>query len=356
MENTDAKATLDRLKVLLLTQVFRGDQGRRVIEYLIGEYGSLDRICAQDISEHGGPQGEKNVCPLMSRMRDELDEFFLYHPLGRAEQFRLILPADDRGNYSIRLGANDPPKDLVAKFWCHHLTRTKVPVVYAEVPCAEDGCHYSRSQKCRPDLDQPFNYESVAIESKPLSGLVSAAIMRATFRLMETFAVWGAQVTPTSVRPVVDMIEGDIIAVGTPASMPRLLSNCEAAASIRTDIEGVTAVLDSKDGLLRERYLDTPAPVNIGQTSEVVRWGVVTRHHYRFQRTITVIAAKDELAVEAIVQFLTNEELMLELARKLSRDGAMPDHFQALFCVRAFNGHSIARQVTVEKVLNLCAL
>ena len=40
MENTDAKATLDRLKVLLFTQVFRGDQGRRVIEYLIGEYGA----------------------------------------------------------------------------------------------------------------------------------------------------------------------------------------------------------------------------------------------------------------------------------------------------------------------------
>src|ERR1700733_9597626 len=105
-----------RLHDLILTHAVKGEMGQRVFEYLVGEKGTQERICAQDITEHGGPNGDHNVCPFMSRLRDQISDFFDFHRVGRKEPYRVAFSADDRGNYALHIEPNQPPNDLVAGF------------------------------------------------------------------------------------------------------------------------------------------------------------------------------------------------------------------------------------------------
>jgi hypothetical protein len=91
-------ADILRLRDLIAAYAVKGDTGKRVIEYLFSGDGLPDRICAMDISDNGGPRGDSNVCPFMCRLREQLSDFFDYHPVGRKEPCRAVIPADDRGN------------------------------------------------------------------------------------------------------------------------------------------------------------------------------------------------------------------------------------------------------------------
>lgn len=90
--------TFQRLRDLILANVVSAEKAKRVVEYLFRMIGRQDRISAQDISDNGGPKGDVNVCPYMSRLRDQIAGFFDYHPIGRSECCRVVLPNDDRGN------------------------------------------------------------------------------------------------------------------------------------------------------------------------------------------------------------------------------------------------------------------
>jgi hypothetical protein len=357
MTNTPSNDDVARARDLMLTYIFKGDMARRVVKYLISAIGTQQRVCAQDISEHGGPKGDSNVCPFMSRMREQLADFYDYHPVGRKERCRASLPADDRGNYELQLTPNDPPNNLVPAFWGQHLSRGNALVVYPEMQqpvCSGDAV---------APADTPANVVSIRPMPAPddqgsgvpsANTVVSASFMRSVLRLSRCFRTWDVGVTATGIRPAVDMLDcGDLIVLATPGSMPSLLGNLEAAARMRTATDGVSIITETREGRKIETHADTPENGVTGDAFEMVKWGVLTRHHYRFQRTLTVLAAKDEIAVEAMVQFLINEEAMLMLARELRCGKTFPDHFQVLFRMHVFKGHPYAREMTVVQAIDL---
>jgi hypothetical protein len=142
---------------------------------------------------------------------------------------------------------------------------------------------------------------------------------------------------------------GDLIVLATPSRMPHLLPNLEAAARMKTGPDMVSIALDARDRAKRRTYCDSPEDSPTGGAFEMVKWGVLTRHRYPFQRTLTVLAARDELVVEAMVQFLLNEEATLKLAEALRCGESFPDHFQGLFRMNICKGHPYAREITVEE-------
>jgi hypothetical protein len=302
-----------RLRSLIDAHVATGDVAKHVMEHLFRMLGLPGRDCAQDISDNGGPNGDWNVCPFMSRLREQLWDFFHYHPLGRKERFCVVLPSDDRGNYVLRIELNSPPNGLVPGYWRPHFSGANVLLVYPEI--------------------------------------VSASLVRSLFLLSEHFRTWHVSVTSTAVSPSFDMLDGDdLIVLATPRSMPLLICNLEAAGDLRTGSDGVT---HTQNGEKRQTYSDRAKQSVTGDASDRVRWAVLTRHYYRFQRRLTVLAARNEVAVEAMVQFLTNEEAILPLARALRCGEAFPDHFQALFRMEILKGHSYPREMTVKKVIDL---
>ena len=62
---------------------------------------------------------------------------------------------------------------------------------------------------------------------------------------------------------------------------------------------------------------DTPEFAATKDGDRLRKFAVITRHHYRFQRTLTLLTANDDLALEALIPFLANEETLLTLAKAL---------------------------------------
>lgn len=344
-----------RLRDLLLAHAVKGDVARRVIDYLLDAMGAQERICAQDITDHGGPSGDQNVCPFMSRLRDQLSDFFDYHEEGRKEAVRIAFPGDDRGNYALHLEANRPPCRLVRSFWSPHCA-SGATVVCAQMRLA-----------CEPGMPGPPDGACSAVESggPPAHGAgedwasgnpgVSLGALRSIMRLSECFRSWQAGVAVMPIRPSVETLEcGDIVVLATPPRMPLLLPNLEAAGLMKTGPEE-TIIKEFRDATKRRAYADDAGDRLTGSPFDTVRWGVLTRHRYPFQRTLTVLAARDELAIEAMLQFLLNEEAILGLARELRCGESFPDHFQSLFRVNISRGHPYARRIAVEEAVVLGA-
>jgi hypothetical protein len=161
-------------------------------------------------------------------------------------------------------------------------------------------------------------------------------------------------VVAKGVPPTMDRLDADAVVLGTAGSLQPLIRDIEAVAPMQTTTEGVRVRLEGKDVKVPERsYKDTPEFPGTKNGSELKKFAVLTRHHYRFQRTITGLVANDPLAVEALIPFLTNEETLLILARMLGCRENFPDHFQVLFCLHLHKGHHFARCLEVVKTIDL---
>jgi hypothetical protein len=340
---------------LILTHVVKGDVARRVLEYLFSAIGTQERICAQDITDHGGPIGDGNVCPFMSRLRDPLSDFFDYHPVGRKSPYRVAFPSDDRGNYALHIEINLPPNDLVAGFWNSHFSGANVSLVYPERQLTDDSfssyrgddsaSSFGGSRKPNANWDTDF---------VPENAVVSAGVVRSVLRLSEHFRTRQVHITANAARPWVDSLgDGNLIVLATPGSMPHLLPNLEAAGRMKTGTDAVTVMADTRQGRKAKTYRDRIENSTTVNAVEMIKWGVLTRHRYPFQRTITVLAARDEAAVEAMIQFLLNEEALLRLARELRCGENFPDHFQVLFRIHLFKGQPYAHEMTIEETVVL---
>jgi hypothetical protein len=356
IDSTWNSGDIINLRELILTHAVSGEVAKRTVGYLFSVIDTQERVSAQDITDNGGPNGDSNVCPFMSRLRDQLSDFFDYHPVGRKERYRAIMPSDDRGNYAIRIGINAPPNGLVPGFWSPYISGGNVLLVYPEMMLAEDPTSIYLPNDKPTNRSGPIRLllEDSNVDSPSGKPVVSGILVRSIFRLSECLHTWKVGVRETPVRPSVDMVDaGDMIVLGTPASMPLLLPNLEAAARMKTGAETVTITADTKDGRKRQKYQDIPESYINGNGSGTEKWGVLTRHRYRFQRTLTVLAAKDEAAVDVKAQFLIDEEAMLMLAKALRCGPAFPDHFQALFLMHIFKGHPYARKMTVVEAIDL---
>jgi hypothetical protein len=346
-----------RMRDLILALAVHGEVAQKVIKYLFRELGKPERICAQDISDNGGPKGDGNVCPLMCRLRDQVPAFFDYDPKGRKSRYRVAFPDDDRGNYALHIEINQPPNGFVPGLWNPHCSGGNVCVVYPQRKLIDDSF-----SSCRPN-ESFSNGRSVRSAAEfenddcpRWKAGASDSDVRCLLRLSDHFRTRQVGVTADAVRPLVDTLSGgNLIVLATPASMPRLLPNLEATGRMRTGEDAITIMSDSRRGGKAKTCRDRLENSITGNDAEIVKWGVLTRHYYPFQRTITVLAARDETAVEAMVQFILNEEAMLMLARELRCGETFPDHFQALFCMRMFKGQPYAREMTVEQAVVLGA-
>jgi hypothetical protein len=99
---------LDEHHELLVHRVAKGEQQRRILEFLLLSCGQSERISAYDISRSTHLE-ETSVLPLISRLREQLSGFYDYDPEGRKQKERYVLPTDDRGNYVLRTEPNQPP-------------------------------------------------------------------------------------------------------------------------------------------------------------------------------------------------------------------------------------------------------
>jgi hypothetical protein len=346
-----------QMRDLILAHAVQGDIAQRVIRYLFGELGKPERICAQDISDHGGPKGDGNVCPLMCRLRDQVPAFFDYDLIGRKLPYRVAFASDDRGNYALHIEINQPPNGFVPGVWNPHCSGGSACIVYPARRLVDDSLSsgppnesFSKGRPVRSVLeygdDDCPRWKTGASDSD----------VRCLLRLSEHFRTRQVGITADAVRPSVDALRGcNLIVLATPAGMPLLLPNLEATGRMSTGEDAITVMPDPRHGgkakICRDRLEKSPS----GNVCEIVKWGVLTRHYYPFQRTITVLAAQDETAIEAMVQFLLNEEAMLMLSRELHCGETFPDHFQALFCMRMFKGQPYAHEMTVDQAVVLGA-
>ena len=132
-----------------------------------------------------------------------------------------------------------------------------------------------------------------------------------------------------------------------------ILSEMEGAGLFRTTGDGVTCLSGYKAGSKRTEYRDGARSSAARDQLDTEAWGVVTRHRYAFQRTVTVIAAREEVALKAMVHFLTNEDAMAGLAKALKCRADFPAHFQALFRIDLFRGHSHPHAMSVEAAVEI---
>lgn len=139
--------------------------------------------------------------------------------------------------------------------------------------------------------------------------------------------------------------------LGTPQGMAVLLSRLEAAAPMKSSVRGIISNgVKDKPTLL---YKDTVESPEQKEGDGLIKWVLLTRHHYRYQRTLTILAAKNQRAIEPVVHLLTKEDAILPLARELKFRDSFPDHFQVLFAVHMGVGHPYARSITIEKAVVL---
>lgn len=351
MSDDDAK-DLQLLRELVLKHVSKGEVSRRVVDYLFDVYGSPERVVANDITMNGGPQSDANVAAHMTKLREQLWDLFDYDPEGRSSRFRVVLTGNDKGNYAMVREPNLPPTDVLSRFWYHHFMPIRTQVVYPELLCT---CHQAAANHSNlKDGERIANSDLIgSLDTAVLKhSLVSSSSVRSVLRLFDCFQTWQVPLSAVAVPPSTIMVEGNLIALATPRTMPQLLPNLEATVPIKTGHKGVT-INGGKDTKMPTLFVDTPENAETPQGTELIKWVVLTRHHYRFQRTMTVIGAKDELAGEAVIQVLTNETAILMLARELKCRAAFPDHFQSLFAVHIVKGHPYARSITIELVIDL---
>ena len=349
-------ARLAQARELTLRHLAKSEMAKRIMEHQFKMYGSRQRLVANDISMIGGPKGDGNVAVYMGRQRDTLQDFYDWHPEGRSASDRVVQTPGDPGNYALVLQPNAPPSDFLAKLWHPHCPPSKTRVLFPELRCScqdnpVDGYVENRDEDGKT-AKMPVDRIDAGDAASLTNGIVSTSSVRCLLRLQDCFRIWDAPLAAAPILPSAGMGDGDVIVLGTPGKMPQLLPGLEATAPMKTSSSGVSVNSDI-DTRPPSLYPDTSESAATPLGTELIKWVAFTRHHYRFQRTITVLAGKDELAVEAVLHMLTNETALLMLARELKCRGNFPNHFQALFAVHMVKGHPYARDIKVERVIDL---
>ena len=316
---------------MIVQYVATGPRERPVMEFVISrsiqENGTLKHISEQEIIDdcRGGPETEGAVRSLFTRLRKEVAEFFALHPIGRKQKYKVEFP---RGTYAPRFEPNSPPPmpgDLVKSFWSPYYASDKpVRVIYPEI-----------------------SFDAVAGQNAPPDG-VPSAIVRALISMFECFQRSPrVPVTASPIRPGMPFPDQDedVIVLGAPAIMPHLAA-LEASCPIRSGVGEV--IVKPVDGNA-ETYSDSVQNSDPSMGNIRTVWAVLTRKPRRYQgRVMTVLAASDGIAIQAAASFLTRQQELDLLARKLNIEHAFPDRFQALFEVKAVPGQP---EPTVDEIL-----
>jgi hypothetical protein len=314
---------------IIVQFVATGPRERPAVEFVISRSiasnGTLKHISEQEILDdcRDGPETEGAVRSLFTRLRKDLAEFFAQHPVGRKQKHKLVFP---RGTYAPRFEINDPPPmpgDLVKSFWSPYYASDKpIRVIYPEV--------------------------SAAAEHGTAANVVPSGVVRALISLFDCFQrsprvpVTAAPLGPGMPFPEQDE---DIIVLGTPATMPHV-SALEASCPIRTGADEV--VVKPVDGG-PEAYSDCARKSDAGGDNVHAVWTVLTRKPRRYQgRVMTLLAANNGTAIDAVASFLTRQRELDLLAQKLGMEHSFPDRFQALFEVVMVEGWP---EPTVEQIL-----
>ena len=350
----DQLEEIDRqhLRDIVLAFFGKGDVSRHTIEYLFSVWGIHDRVPATDISEHGGPRGDGNVAAFMARLRENFADFFDWHPQGRREKFRLGLTTGDPGNYALVTALNQPPTDMLSKLWSPHFPPYRTRVVFPErlCGCSGDAEGSRRSSAADDEEDVAGNPDDHFADLS--RSQVSTSYVRTMVRLATTFRTWQVDLGFVAAQQSTRHAEGNLVVLGTPSDLPRLLPHLEATAPMKNGPDGIVAN-GNRDKRPSQVFRDTMDHPLTPKGTELVKYALVTRHYYRYQRTLTVLAGRDELAVEAVARVLTDENALLMLASELKCRESFPDHFQALFAVHMVKGHPYARSISVERVIDL---
>jgi hypothetical protein len=347
---------------IIVDHVVSGPRERPVIEYLfqcsIDAKGKTRHISEVEVAEHvwGNVESHGAARTVITRLRRKLEEFFAHDPVGRRQGKKVLIP---QRTYFLAFAENSPPpmpSDLVKSFWSPYYSSDQpVRFFYPEPEFFVDSrsTHFHNPDANHADGSKYFSY--LGLKQKPAAhfGFVPSGIVQAMVFLFECFQrPPRAPATASPLRPSVPLPQEDedIIVLGTPSTLPHL-AELEASSPLRT---GKNEVTFKQPGQKSQTYCD--GPLKKGDEDLLVAWAVLTRRAHRYQgRTITVLAASNGRAVEALASFLTRQPELETLAKAFATGSSFPDRFQVLFEVQMLRTSAEPRvdQVRPEKVLNL---
>jgi hypothetical protein len=288
-----------------------------------------------------------DIRALVARLREKLDDFYRYTPLGKAAPVRLNLPKGTP--YAIRLIENRHELDDAEHFWDAHFGQNnKNLIIYTEPLFFWDKhnrCYirFLDINSDRPEVDAqqirasiPKNHPAHQLE--PCFHYQSAGETQAQRILRKWFEQQDNKVRVEVSRECVEAWVWDYNLV--------ILGNARSNRFLRELQDGLAMVLrDDRITVRRTPEDKRPSEIEdlIPSTTRPGAYyvhAIVTRGLGRAQhRCVTLIAANHGRAIEKVAEFLTNPDNLKQLYRDLRLDPGepLPLTFQWLFRLKLLN-------------------
>jgi hypothetical protein len=280
-----------------------------------------------DINQDGA------VRSLITRLRQNLQEFFSLHPIGRKQKYKVEIP---KKSYGLVFSRNEPPSmpgSLVKDFWAPYFTSEKpVRLLYPEPLFLRDSRStvFRNSQAAYDNAIPALSY--LNIDEKDLSphwGYVPSGLVLAMSSLFDCFQRnrTPLQCTPLAPGSKFSEIDEDLIVIGTMASMPYIRN---LLAGFPVEITANSVVWKTDGG--NETVFNVEDQSIATRSKPQKHWAVLTRRPSQFRgRLTTILSGTHDLAVKAATDFLTRQKELADLVKYVSDSGTFPENFQAVF-------------------------
>lgn len=308
----------------------------------------VDRIDEREMSQAlGSPRrSDSNIRGLMSRLFDEIGEFFRSSQ-GKGYEWTITRPQSapsirDRGNYRLRFEPRtqqDEFEDIVSMFWRPHLQiDSPILVLYPELKCMMDtrtNTYFPNSYLEPPEIlasvgmtgqEQYFRNSTSMVSAGVIAGILSTVSCltnlsnsRFAFRVIRLHTGFDQY-----------REERNFVLFGTPSSTKNLIAELEEKGMSTTKTGIVVRLADGG----AETYQDRDeGESSFNATITQIKYGVLTRrpHPAKASSPITIVAGKHGRAVQGIADYLKEPTNAQQLARMCGNPKAFPQRFQALF-------------------------
>jgi hypothetical protein len=311
----------------LVEHAVRGPQRRTLLDYLFKQW--LDPAPPQHISvkdilkECSAFTDDRSVRSSMTRLKLDLRQFF--DGKGNQYPFRLTI----EHGYQPRFTHNGLElHGAVSTFWRPYVGHS-VRIVYPEpifFRDAKDAYIRMPGISSAEALDR-MSYLNYAQPLKENCSFVPSGIVEGMLFLLEMFQKLGIRFRSSAVLSDV-LPDGDepVIVLGTP-NTARLVTTLEASTEARSTDEGVSVSASSKHHRLR--FVDTPKREDLTGTKHAL----LTRRTLG-KRLVTILSAAHGRTVQALSQFLTQEDSLALFATKFGIKDELPTQLQAVFEVK----------------------
>ena len=283
-----------------------------------------------------------DVRTAIHRLRRELREFFKYDPEGKTSRQCLNIPLGTP--YRIQVVGNQRNLDPIEQFWDAHFNNDAGNLIVYTEPLffwdAKERCYirYLDLNDESPSLDSHRIRSSIPLTHRvkdltpcyhyQASGETQAQrILRKWFEHQKE-----SDISVKISRECVDreVWEHNLVVLGNNRTN-KFLRALQDKQKFRLEVDRI--VIEPHDHKRAQEFIDLQ-PSSREPTGRYV-YAIVTRGPSRVaQRTATTIAANHGRAIEKVSEYLTSENTLGQLYKRLSLSGTLPSRFQLLFRVQ----------------------